>query len=153
MAERLLSAGPNWLLPAVLSTTAGAVDVIGFLGLGGLLTAHITGTSTGSDMGALINTATVNANNEPVNEQNDQSSATINISTPDVDVTKTADSAIVNAGGTAGECLKGSRMSGWRRPPYRSSPGTGTETGATGACWDTSGTPAGGTTRVICASG
>jgi uncharacterized membrane protein YoaK (UPF0700 family) len=33
----------DWLLAAVLSTTAGAVDVIGFLALGGLFTAHITG--------------------------------------------------------------------------------------------------------------
>lgn len=31
------------LLPCVLSLTAGSVDVIGFLGLGGLFTAHITG--------------------------------------------------------------------------------------------------------------
>jgi uncharacterized membrane protein YoaK (UPF0700 family) len=37
----LLRAG--WLLPAVLSVTAGAVDVISFLALGGLFTAHITG--------------------------------------------------------------------------------------------------------------
>ena len=28
----------NWLLPAVLSTTAGATDVISFLALGGLFT-------------------------------------------------------------------------------------------------------------------
>jgi uncharacterized membrane protein YoaK (UPF0700 family) len=31
------------LLPTVLSTTSGAVDVIGFLALGGLFTSHITG--------------------------------------------------------------------------------------------------------------
>src|SRR5208337_5417068 len=31
------------LLTFVLSLTAGSVDVIGFLGLGGLFTAHITG--------------------------------------------------------------------------------------------------------------
>ena len=33
----------GWLLPTVLRTTAGAVDVIGFLARGGLFTAHITG--------------------------------------------------------------------------------------------------------------
>jgi uncharacterized membrane protein YoaK (UPF0700 family) len=33
----------DWLLVAVLSMTAGAADVIGFLALGGLFTAHITG--------------------------------------------------------------------------------------------------------------
>jgi uncharacterized membrane protein YoaK (UPF0700 family) len=43
MAALLTLAGANRLLPAVLSTTAGAVDVIGFLALGGLFTAHITG--------------------------------------------------------------------------------------------------------------
>jgi len=32
-----------WLLPTVLSITAGSVDVIGFLALGGVFTAHITG--------------------------------------------------------------------------------------------------------------
>src|SRR6476620_9821834 len=43
MGARLTPAGAGRLLPAVLSTTAGAVDVIGFLALGGLFTAHITG--------------------------------------------------------------------------------------------------------------
>jgi uncharacterized membrane protein YoaK (UPF0700 family) len=33
----------SWLLPSVLSTISGAVDVIGFLALGGLFTSHITG--------------------------------------------------------------------------------------------------------------
>ena len=33
----------NWLLPIVLSTTAGAVDVTTFLALGGLFAAHVTG--------------------------------------------------------------------------------------------------------------
>jgi uncharacterized membrane protein YoaK (UPF0700 family) len=34
---------PAKLLPAVLSVIAGSCDVIGFLGLGGLFTAHVTG--------------------------------------------------------------------------------------------------------------
>ena len=40
---RLAPIRSTWLLPAILSTTAGAVDVIGFLALGGLFTAHVTG--------------------------------------------------------------------------------------------------------------
>src|SRR3954447_25174513 len=43
MAARLTPTDVCWLLPAVLSTTAGAMDIIGFLALGGLFTAHITG--------------------------------------------------------------------------------------------------------------
>jgi uncharacterized membrane protein YoaK (UPF0700 family) len=35
--------GGNWLLPSVLSAIAGAVDITGFLALGGLFTAQITG--------------------------------------------------------------------------------------------------------------
>src|SRR5437763_2030955 len=43
MTPQLTRLHGTWLLPTVLSTTAGAVDVIGFLALGGLFTAHITG--------------------------------------------------------------------------------------------------------------
>ena len=43
MRSRLTGLRGSWVLPAVLSTTAGAVDVIGFLALGGLFTAHISG--------------------------------------------------------------------------------------------------------------
>jgi uncharacterized membrane protein YoaK (UPF0700 family) len=43
MTSRLTYLGAGWLLPVVLSTMAGAVDVTGFLALGGLFTAHITG--------------------------------------------------------------------------------------------------------------
>ena len=39
----LMQSRVDWLLPAVLSVTAGAVDAIVFLALGGLFTAHITG--------------------------------------------------------------------------------------------------------------
>ncbi|HEX4152281.1 MAG TPA: YoaK family protein [Steroidobacteraceae bacterium] len=42
-AARVAVCNADWLLLAALSTTAGAVDAIGFLALGGLFTAHITG--------------------------------------------------------------------------------------------------------------
>ena len=43
MTSRVGTGLGGWLLPFVLSATAGAVDVIVFLALGGLFTAHITG--------------------------------------------------------------------------------------------------------------
>jgi hypothetical protein len=43
MRSRLPGLRGSWLPSAVLSTTAGAVDVIGFLVPGGLFTAHISG--------------------------------------------------------------------------------------------------------------
>jgi uncharacterized membrane protein YoaK (UPF0700 family) len=43
MTVRFPPLGAGWLLLIVLSTSAGAMDVIGFLALGGLFTAHITG--------------------------------------------------------------------------------------------------------------
>src|SRR6201982_1723187 len=43
MTARPTAIGARWLLTSVLSMTAGAVDIIGFLALGGLFTAHITG--------------------------------------------------------------------------------------------------------------
>jgi hypothetical protein len=47
MTELAMPSANSWfgirLLPNVLSLTAESMDVIGFLGLGGLFTAHITG--------------------------------------------------------------------------------------------------------------
>ena len=43
MPNKSTLAQTDYLLAAILSLTAGAVDVIGFLALGGLFTSHITG--------------------------------------------------------------------------------------------------------------
>jgi Protein of unknown function (DUF1275) len=47
MTDLAMPSANSWfgirLLPGVLSLTAGSMDVIGLLGLGGLFTAHITG--------------------------------------------------------------------------------------------------------------
>ena len=47
MTDTAMPSANSWfgirLLPGMLSLTAGSMDVIGFLGLGGLFTAHITG--------------------------------------------------------------------------------------------------------------
>jgi uncharacterized repeat protein (TIGR01451 family) len=87
-------------------TTAGSQTLTLASGLsltaGQTITAHISGTTTGNDAGTLPNTATVNAGNEAPGEQNDHSSASITVNGPDVDVTKTADKATVNAGDAVG---------------------------------------------------
>jgi hypothetical protein len=43
MTARFPPLREGWLVPLILSTTAGAVDVTTFLALDGLFTAHITG--------------------------------------------------------------------------------------------------------------
>jgi uncharacterized repeat protein (TIGR01451 family) len=72
------------------------------------ITVHITAATSFADAplpsgsGLLTNTATVSAANEAPANQNQRSTATVNVVTPNVTVLKTADQAIVAAGDTAG---------------------------------------------------
>src|SRR5260370_1226185 len=64
-------------------------------------TVTLTGTVTADDAptsftGTLVNTATVSATNETTAEQNQSASATINITAPDVDITKTTSTPTLN---------------------------------------------------------
>ncbi len=84
------------------------------LAVGHPFNVHITGVTTFADApsptfsGTLVNTATVNASNEPAADQNQQASASItvlgNVSPPppDVEVFKTADDPFISPGQTAG---------------------------------------------------
>jgi hypothetical protein len=78
VTERRTIDSARWLLPVVLSTTAGSTDIVGFLALGGLFTAHITGNivvlaahyGTGgfSQIGPLVSTGSGTQFNMNVNE-------------------------------------------------------------------------------------
>jgi len=75
---------------------------IGDLASGGTYTLMVCKTTTAEDCGELPNTATVEASNEPTEDQSDNSdSATIIVNCPDVHVDKTADKAPITAGDQA----------------------------------------------------
>jgi uncharacterized repeat protein (TIGR01451 family) len=59
-------------------------------------------TSASTFLGTLVNTATVNASNEPSAYQNQKATATITIDAPDVGIAETADQSSITAGATAG---------------------------------------------------
>ncbi|HVA45760.1 MAG TPA: DUF4214 domain-containing protein [Pirellulales bacterium] len=80
------------------------------LAAGASISVHLTGQTSLNDVDpnlppcttTLVNTATVNAANEPANDQNAQASATITLHNVDLDVSKTADQTQVVAGQIAG---------------------------------------------------
>ncbi|HVA45761.1 MAG TPA: DUF4214 domain-containing protein [Pirellulales bacterium] len=80
------------------------------LAAGASISVNITGQTSLNDVNpglapcttTLVNTATVNASNEPANDQNAQASATITLHSADVDITKTADQSQIVAGQMAG---------------------------------------------------
>ena len=95
---------------SISGTTAGSQSLVfspTTLAAGESHTVTLTGTVSAADAptsftGTLVNTATVTAGNETAAEQNQSSTATINITAPDVDISKTTSTPTVNAGGTAG---------------------------------------------------
>ncbi|HQU42286.1 MAG TPA: hypothetical protein PK867_05715, partial [Pirellulales bacterium] len=80
------------------------------LAAGASISVHLTGQTSLNDVDpnlppcstTLVNTATVNAANEPANDQNAQASATITLHNVDLDVSKTADQTQIIAGQIAG---------------------------------------------------
>jgi uncharacterized repeat protein (TIGR01451 family) len=72
------------------------------LASGASVTIHISGATSNASCAGLDNTAIVAATNEPVADQSDnQSSASIAVDCPDIEVTKTADQGTISAGDSA----------------------------------------------------
>ena len=99
---------------AVGHQTLSLAPSLSTLAAGASLSVHIIGQTSLNDVDpnlppcttALVNTATVNAANEPANQQNESSSATIVLQNVDVDVSKTADQATITAGQMAGFTIR-----------------------------------------------
>jgi uncharacterized repeat protein (TIGR01451 family)/fimbrial isopeptide formation D2 family protein len=103
----LLPADVSWSIsPAYSGPGTCSIDSSGTLtcqfgnmNAGATATIHVKGATSATNCGTLTNTATVAATNEAASDQNDNSStATIDVLCPDLTATKTADQATVNAG-------------------------------------------------------
>jgi PAS domain S-box-containing protein/uncharacterized repeat protein (TIGR01451 family) len=96
-----LPAGIAWTTNTSGASITGGVltDTIGTLAAGASEVIYVSGNTTSANAGTLTNTATVTSTgNFPVSLN---STAEILVNAPDLSIVKTADSAIVNSGGTA----------------------------------------------------